>query len=315
MEERGIFKDGPQSQLLDIHEDIPLRTRHNWRRWVDIGIVSAFTGLLLATAAALRYTVPMDQAPPSWPPSNLTQQVEQEMQMQRIRKQEACELACAEVNRYLGAASELAASSYLIPPPPGMDAPAFPPFLSPPSEWTVSDSKRIPFTDRYLTIVKPANGESPVFMVEQTESGLFRLHAGPIAQQSMNLAGKFLASAGQGEATLYAEVRPTVPGFERGYRATRPDLDSYRLVDVLPAFSEKPEAFIACFKPGSDAAMYFSRRGAQDLNWRRVLVQVRWQVHREAGPWIEVVKFIPGPWSGDPPFPAPSATASLSPAN
>lgn len=295
--------------LLDIHTDIPMGRRHGWRRWVDIGIVSVFTGLLLATVAALRYTVPMEEPLVTGLPSNLTQLVERETTNQTLRSQEAGELACAAVNRYLGAASEQAASSHLLPPPEGMTAPAFPPFLAPPSEWMVAGTKRIPLTDRYLAVVQPRSAAGPLFVVEQTEDGL-RLHAGPITQQSTNLFEKFTATPGQGEATLYVEMRPTVPGNERDYRSGRPDLDSYRFVDIQSGFPCGIKPFIACFKPDSGAAKHFARHRAHDLNWRRALVQVRWQIHREAGPWVELVKFIPDPWSGDPPPSAASAAAA-----
>ena len=309
---------GSRAHLLDIHTDIPMGRRHGWKRWLDLGIVSVFTGLLLATVAALRYTVPLEECHVPGLPANLTQLVERETLTQALRGQEAGELACAAVNRYLGAASEQAAASHLLPPPDGVAPPAFPPFPALPSEWSVASTKRIPMTDRYLAVVQPKTASGPMFVVEQTESGP-RLHAGPITQQSANLFGKFTATPGQGEATLYVEVRPTVPGHERDYRSGRPDLDSYRFVDIQSGFPDDSRPFIACFKPNSDAAKQYSRHGAHDLDWRRALVQVRWQIHREAGPWVELVKFIPSPWSGDPPLSTPStnvtttAAASTSP--
>ena len=66
--ERGIFGEaaGARGHLLDIHTDIPMGRRHGWRRWMDIGIVSVFTGLLLATVAALvDVTAAMDERPRS----------------------------------------------------------------------------------------------------------------------------------------------------------------------------------------------------------------------------------------------------------
>lgn len=312
--ERGIFGGSAdlREHVLDIRPSIPMRSRHGWRRWVDTGIVSLFTGLLLATVAALRYTVPLEDKPARGLPPNLTQLVERETMNQALRGQEAGELACAAVNRYLGAGSEQAAASHLLPPPEGMALPAFPPFPSPPSVWTVSGTRRIPLTDRYLAVIQPKDAPGPVFVVEQTDNGP-RLHAGPITQQSANLFEKFTATPGQGEATLYVEMRPTVPGHERDYRSGRPDLDSYRFVDVRSAFQTESKPFIACFKPESEPAKQFSRRGAHDLNWRRALVRVRWQIHREAGPWVELEKFLSSPWSGDPPLTTSSTTASASP--
>ena len=152
----------------------------------------------------------------------------------------------------------------------------------------------------------------PVFVVEQTECGP-RLHAGAITQQSAGLFQKFQASRGEGEATLYAEVRGTVPKDERDYRASRPDLAAYHFADVRSAFpSGGVQAFIACFKPDSETARCFARR-AHDVSWRPALVHVRWQRHREAGPFVELVNFIPGAWSGERVLLPAQTTAATSP--
>lgn len=312
--ERGVFDATAASHthLLDIKSLPPALPRHSWRRWVDIGIVSVFTGVLLATIAALRYTVPVPQKSAPGLPPNLTQLVERESKQQEMREKEAGELACAAVRRYLGAGSEQAAASHLLPPPAGVAAPSFPPFSTQlPAAWVPASTRRIPLTERYLVCVQPGDGTGPVFLVEQTENGP-RLHAGPITQQSAGLFEKFTATPGQGEASLYVEVRPTTPRDEQSYRTARPDLAGFRLVDVMPAFPCPSPAFIACFKPDSEAARQFARR-AHDPGWRRALVQVRWQTHREAGPWAELVTFLPGSWSGDPPATTPAATASTGP--
>lgn len=311
--ERGIFEDSTDGRghQLDVHPPAPALRRHGWRRWMDIGIVSVFTGLLLATVAALRFTVPVEHRPAPGLPENLNQLVDRESENQRMRAQEAGEVACAAVNRYLGAASELAAASHLLPPPEGMAPPAFPPFVAPPAEWVPALTKRIPLTDRYLVTVQPKDASGPLFIVEQTENGP-RLHAGAITQQSAGLFEKFTSSLGEGEATLYVEICP-LEG-ERDYRAQRPDLAPFQLLDVRDAFpAAERKHGIFCLKPDSDAARLFARR-AHDPAWRRALIQVRWQQHREAGPWVELVKFLPTPWSGDPPAAAPPATtASTSP--
>jgi hypothetical protein len=314
--ERGVFAETAEvnGQLLDVSPPAPALRRHGWRRWLDVGIVSLFTGLLLATVAALRFTVPVEELAVPGLPENLNELVERETQSQRLRELEAGALACAAVNRYLGAGSEQAASSHLLPPPEGIAAPAFPPFPAAPSaEWETASSKRIPFTDRYVITVQPKAASGPVFIVEETDSGP-RLHAGPVTQQSAGLFEKFTATPGEGEATLYVEICSTPDEEEDGYRLKRPDLAAYRFVDVRNAFpgAERRE-WIFCLQPDSEAARTFARRTARDPRWQRALVQVRWHQHREAGPWAEVVKFIPGVWSGDPPASLPSITASTSP--
>jgi len=314
--ERGIFAEGSDGKghLLDVSPPAPALRRHGWRRWVDIGIVSVFTGLLLATVAALRFTVPVKELAVPGLPENLNELVERETQSQRLRELEAGALACAAVNRYLGAGSEQAAASHLLPPPEGIAAPAFPPFPAAlPAEWEKAASKRIPFTDRYVITVQPKEAPGPVFIVEETDSGP-RLHAGPVTQQSAGLFEKFMATPGEGEATLYVETCPTPAEEEHGYRLQRPDLAAYRFVDVRNAFpaAERRE-WIFCLQPDSEAAQAFARRAARDPRWQRALVQVRWHQHREAGTWAEVVKFIPGVWSGDPPASLPAATASTTP--
>ncbi len=314
--DRGIFAGPSDVKASLLHRGAAASgpRRHSWKRWMDIGIVSVFTGLLLATVAALRFTVPMESLPLPGLPENLNELVERETQSQRLREQEAGALACAAVNRYLGAGSEQAAASHLLPPPEGMTEPAYPPFPQlQTSDWEPGPGRRIPFTDRYLITVRPKEAPGPVFIVEETDSGP-RLHAGPITQQSAGLFEKFTATPGEGEAVLYVEVCPTPLEEERGYRARRPDLAPWRFVDVRCAFpaAERKE-WIFCLEPDSEAAQTFARRAAHDPGWRRALVQVRWHQHREAGPWAELVKFIPGVWSGDPPAPPPATTAFTSP--
>lgn len=308
--ERGIFDRtaGAQSHEFDIRQAAPALRRHGWNRWMDIAIVSVFTGTLLASIAALRFTVPVEIKPPPSLPPNLTQLVERETENASLRRREAEELACAAVNRYLGAASEQAAASHLLSPPEGIAPPAFPPFADAlPSVWTASASRRIPLTDRYVVTVQPPEGTGPLFVVEQTDSGP-RIHAGPVTQQSAGLFDKFTATPGHGEATLYVELRPAHADGEHNYRAQRPDLAGMQLVDVRSAFPGAATPSIACFKPDSEVAQQFARR-AHDRGYRRALVQLRWQQHREAGPWAELVKIIPSPWSGDPPPPPPATTA------
>ena len=120
-----------------------------------------------------------------------------------------------------------------------------------------------------------------------------------------------MASPGEGEGTFYARVRPALG--EDNYRRDRPDLAPYWMADVSSAFPVEVTPVIACFKPDSEAARQFTRR-AHDPEWRPALVQVRWQRHREAGPYVELVKFIPCSWNRDPVLPPASATtASTSP--
>lgn len=311
---RGIFNDsmGSTHPPLDINRKAPALRRHGWQRWLDLGVVAVFTGVLLATLAALRFTVPLEVKPVAGLPPNLNELVEKESQYVELRRMEAGALAQASVNRYLGAASEQAAASHLLPPPDGMISPPFPPFAGPlPAAYSVQSSRRIAGTDRFLVVVEPKEQPGPIFVVEQTESGP-RLHAGAISQQSAGLFERFTATPGEGEATLYTEVRPTEPGYEREYRVQRPDLAGFRFVDVRSAFPVTVPPVIACFKPDSDAARSFSRR-AHDPKWRAAIVQLRWQRHREAGPYVELVSFITGPWSGERIILPPQTTAATSP--
>jgi hypothetical protein len=311
VKERGIFEDTPGEGPA--RRKAPSFRRSAWKRWLDTAIIAVFTGTVLAAAAALQFTEPRPQAVAPQLPSNLNELVAREMQNAAIRRMEAEELAQASVSRYLSAASEQAAASYLLPPPEGMSAPAFPPFAAPlPQHWQVQNSRRIPGTDRYLVVVQPKDEpRGPFFVVEQTESGP-RLHSGAITQQSAALFQKFQTTPGEGEVTLYAEARPTYPADEREFRRKRPDLGGFLMVDVRSAFPAEVTPVIACCKPGSEAAQTFARR-AHDLDWRPVLVHVRWQRHREAGPFVEITHFIPGTWSGERLLPQSAVTAATSP--
>ena len=312
---RGIFEDSPAGSDHELHakpRPVTFR-RRGWQRWLDITVVGVFCGLGIACLAALRFAEPRTTKATPGLPEDLTQRVAEETRMERLRCHEAEELALAAVSRYLGAASEPAAASHLMPPPEGLSLPAFPPFTAQlPTAWKVKSSRRLAGTDRYLAVVKPEDADGPVFVVEQTESGP-RLHSGAITQQSAGLFQKFSASPGEGEGTFYAEARPSQPDNERDYRRGRPDLAEFRFVDIATAFPTDALPLIACLKPGSEAARQFARR-SHDPSWRPALVQVRWQRHRESGPYVEVVRFLPGSWSGEPSLPPVSATtASTSP--
>jgi hypothetical protein len=314
LKERGIFDLPTAGETLPVVR--PAGTtfrRRGLRRWLDVALVSVFTGLLLATVAALRFTVPTETKAVPGLPSNLNELVAHESDVLKFRRADACILAPAEVARYLGAASEQAAASHLIPPPEGMAPPPFPPFAASAlaDTFAVQSVRRVPGTDRFLVVVKPPERPGPVFVVEQTESGP-RLHAGVITQQSAGLFQKFTANPGEGEATLYVEVCPAAPEGERQTRAQRPDLAAFRLVDVRSAFPlPGDKEWIFCLKPDSDAARTFARR-AHDPGWRPAIIHVSWQRHREAGPYAEIQSFIPGPWSGERLLPPPAATASAS---
>jgi hypothetical protein len=287
--------------------------RSGWKRWLDVAIVSLFTGLLLATVAALRFTVPAESKSVPGLPANLNELVDHESKVIEIRRAEAGEVARAEVDRYLGAASAQAAASHLLPPPAGMASPPFPPFANLPvaGSFAVQSARRMPGTDRFLVVVKPPEQSGPVFVVEQTESGP-RLHGGAITQQSAGLFQKFTANPGEGEATLYVEICPTSPDSEQKMRAQRPDLASFRLVDVRSAFPlPDDKEWIFCLKPDTEPARAFAKR-AHDHGWRPAIVHVSWRRHREAGPYAEIESFIPGPWSGERMLPPVNATVSTS---
>jgi hypothetical protein len=192
-----------------------------------------------------------------------------------------------------------------------MAPPPFPPFTAPPiaGNFAVQSARRMPGTDRFLVVLKPQEKPGPVFVVEQTESGP-RLHAGAITQQSAGLFQKFTATPGEGEATLYVEVCPAAPEGERKTRAQRPDLAAFRLVDVRSAFpAPDDKEWIFCIKPDSEAARAFAKR-AHDPGWRPAIIHVSWKRHREAGPYAEIVSFVPGPWSGERPLTSSPSTAS-----
>jgi hypothetical protein len=310
--DRGIFAlpSPAASDPSERRTGSPFR-RRGWKRWLDVAIVAVFAGSLLATGAALRFTVPAQSKSVPGLPSNLNELVAHQTDVIEFLRIEAGEVARAEVDRYLGAASEQAAASHLLPPPDGMASPSFPPFSSPPvaGAFSVQSTRRMPGTDRFLVVVKPAEKPGPVFLVEQTESGP-RLHAGAITQQSAGLFQKFTATPGEGEATLYVEVCPAAPEGERETRAQRPDLAAFRLVDVRSAFPQPGDReWVFCLKPDSDAARAFARR-SHDPGWRPAIIHVSWRRHREAGPYAEIESFVPSPWSGERTLTSQGATAS-----
>lgn len=311
--ERGIFDDAPGDHQLDMHRRGPSFRRRGFQRWLDLGIVSVFTGLVLASVAALRYTEPVQDRAVAGLPANLTELARRDYANTELRGAEAANLAASTLKSYLGA-SEQTAPSYLLPPPEGIQNPPFPPPFDKPLSGTFAaqSSRRIPGTDHFVVTVKPKEEPGPVFVVEQTDNGL-RLHAGPITQQSAKLYQKFLASLGEGEATLYTEMRPTHPDDERAFRTRFPDLSRLQVVDVRSAFpGDDMKPFRACLTPDSEAARAFARR-SHDPSWRPTLAQFRWSRAPVGGPYVEVVKFIPATWSGERIMPPSANTAGLRP--
>lgn len=307
---RGFFDETPTAVEAPSARRRTFR-RAAWKRWLDVAIVSIFICLALGIAAALRFTVPVESRAVPGLPANLNELVAHETKIIEVRRAEAGELARAEVDRYLGAASEQAAASHLLPPPDGLSLPPFPPFAALPAagSYAVQSARRMPGTDRFLVVVKPPSQHGPMFVVEQTESGP-RLHAGPITQQSAGLFQKFTANPGEGTATLYVEVCPSAPDGERITRAQRPDLSAFRLVDVRSAFPMAGDKeWIFCLRPDSEAARTFARR-AHDPAWRPAVIRAVWHRHREAGPFAEIESFVPDPWSGERPLPT-AVTAAI----
>lgn len=173
----------------------------------------------------------------------------------------------------------------------------FPMFAgSAPADFEFIQARRIPGTDRFLTLFELAADPPLVIPVEETADGS-RMHGMAVAQQAGGKLGKFLASQGQGEAVFYVLLRPAPAAMEAEMLKARPDLQAYRLVGVEPAFpGDGATGCLVGIAPGSAAEAVFGKR-AHDPGLRPAVVRLAWRQHRESGNYVELTGFLENAWS------------------
>ena len=176
----------------------------------------------------------------------------------------------------------------------GLEFPLFP--SAGPPDFEFIQARRIPGTERFLSVFEIAADPPLVIPLEQTETGT-RIHSQALLQQTGGHLKKFLATQGQNDEVFYVLLRPGPPPMVADYLQKRPDLKEFELVAAEPAFpSDGASSCLVCLGTNTPAAAAFSRR-AHDPGLRPAVVQLGWRQHRESGTFVELLSFVPNAWS------------------
>ncbi len=262
-------------------------------RFFDAALILLSLGTLAMGGAAVAFTQSKKTATPP-PPPELSHLVVERMQRLDRARDEAVVEARKTVAHWITGASPAAVEQWClagdpVPATPGAAEDA-------PPDFEFIQARRLPGTERFLTLFEVLVDPPVVVPVEQTPAGP-RLHGRAIAQQQGGLLAKFLASQGQGEAVFYAMVRPGPAPMREELVRTRPDLAKFIFVGVEPAFpADGATGCLACLAPGSPAAAIFAKR-SHDPGLRPAVIKLAWRQHREAGNYVELAAFEPNAWS------------------
>ena len=337
--EKGYFADAPAEP--------PEAGTHERRGglWLDRALIALLIGTVLACIAAVLWTEPANRRRVAVMPENLENLIEQEQSSESNNRGDARILAGIQATKFLASSTAAEAATFLQNPPADLAWPLFPGLGHVPLK--ESYSRRIPGTSRYLIGFAGPDG-APELPMEMTESGPL-LHTGVILQQSNKTFNAFRYSMTMGPTLLYVLAAPCPDEVEADNRRERPDLAAYRIAELLdpfqslevdprdqeqvmrrlatnggstPAGPEDVKKIMKDFRPAisayflhsSPAGVAFSAR-AHDPGHRRACVEVKWQRHREAGPWVEIIRFLPDVWCGDRPAGPASPAPAPAPAN
>jgi hypothetical protein len=264
-------------------------------RFFDAALLLLFVGTLAMGGAALAFTQSKRGTPPAASPGLSGLVVERMQQLDQHRDQ-AVEEAKAAMQHWVTASDPAAMEDQCLP---GDPLPAVPGWAEPgkgPLDFEFIQARRIPGTERFLTMFEVLADPPLVVPVEETPAGA-RLHGRAMVQQQRGTLAKFLASQGQPESVFYVLLRPAPAPMARELVTSRPDLGDFIHVAVEPAFpADGTAACLACLQPGSEAAAIFAKR-AHDPGLRPAVVRLAWRQHRESGNFVELVSFEPNAWS------------------
>lgn len=270
------------------------RVRH--LRIFDAGLGLLCVGMLALGSAALAFTEPKADALPKGPPE-LSRLVLERMQQLDRQRDQAVQSARASLVGLLGAQDSASATPLFLPGFPGEADLAFPVFPGMvPDDFEFIQARRIPGTDRFLTIFEVITNSPLVVPVEETAAGS-RIHGHALVQQMGGRLGKFFADQGAGEAVFYVLLRPAPASMAAELLRNRPDLKPFQLVAVEPAFpADGAASCLVCLAPLTAHADIFARR-AHDSGLRPAVVKLAWRQHRESGNFVELTGFQPNAWS------------------
>ena len=280
-------------------ETVRVRKKELSLRLFDAALLLLFAGTLVMGGAAVAFTQSKSAATPAASPE-LSRQVMQRMEQTGRERDQAVQDAREVVQHWLTAETASAVKTWCLP---GEPAPAIPGTSGVDShagsgipEFDFIRARRLPGTDRFLTMFEVLSDPPMVVPVEETPGGP-RLHSRAIVQQQSGALAGFLASQGHGEAVFYVLLRPGPPSMAEELVRARPDLKLFLHVAVEPAFpADGASACLACMAPNSEAAAIFAKR-VHDPGLRPAVVKLAWRQHRESGNYVELVSFEPNAWS------------------
>lgn len=234
--------------------------------------------------------------PPEKPPTLTAAHFELMKDMEERRRQSQ-EDARQTIQLMLAAPDADSAAQFMLPgfdQTRGLPFPMFPGKEA--KDFEFVNGERLPGTERFLSSFELAGSPPVMLMVEETAAGS-RIHGAALDQQLNRRLENLLAKAGDGEGIFYLRVRPTPERQAADFDIRRPDLTTWVKVDAESAFPiDGPSAFIACIGPGSPALDVLERR-LHDPAFRPAVVKLAWRQHRESGPFMELVEFVPNAWS------------------
>ncbi len=287
---------GPTREEEEAAAESGHRQRQHRLRFFDAALMTLFLGTLVMGGAALAFTQAKPESIPSGSPELSGLVVERMQQLDRQRDQ-AVQTARQTLQGLLAAGDAKSAEPLLLPGSPAADGLVFPCFPGAgPDAFEFIQVRRIPGTDRFLSLFEIVSAPPLVIPVEETAAGT-RVHGLALAQQQGGRLGKFLATQGQGEEVFYVLLRPGPAPMAAELVRSRPDLQLFQLVAAEPAFpADGASGCLVCLTPGSEAAAIFAKR-SHDSGLRPAVVKLAWRQHRESGNYIELLSFQPNSWS------------------
>ncbi len=287
---------GPTREEEEATAELGHRRRQHRLRFFDAALITLFLGTLIMGGAAVAFTQAKPESVPSGSPELSGPVVERMQQLDRQRDQ-AVQSARQTLQGLLAAVDAKSAGPLLLPGSTGTDGLVFPCFPGAgPDDFEFIQVRRIPGTERFLSLFEIVADPPLVIPVEETAAGT-KVHGLALAQQQGGRLGKFLATQGQGEAVFYVLLRPGPAPMAAELVRSRPDLQSFQLVAAEPAFpADGASGCLVCLTPGSEAAAIFAKR-SHDSGLRPAVVKLAWRQHRESGNYIELVSFQPNSWS------------------
>ena len=287
---------GPTREEEEADAESGHRQRKHRLRFFDAALITLFLGTLVMGGAALAFTQAKPESVPSVSPALSGLVVERMQQLDRQRDQ-AVQSARQTLQGLLAAVDAKSAGPLLLPGSTTVDGLVFPCFPGAgPDDFEFIQVRRIPGTERFLSLFEIVADPPLVIPVEETAAGT-RVHGQALAQQKDGRLGKFLATQGQGEEVFYVLLRPGPAPMAAELVKTRPDLQAFQLVAAEPAFpADGASGCLVCLSPGSEAAAIFAKR-SHDSGLRPAVVKLAWRQHRESGNYIELVSFQPNSWS------------------